>query len=160
MKENLGMGFLEIARADFGGRNVGRDGQNRDARAVAVEQTINEVEIAGAATPGKDGKRAGEMRLGACCKGRHLLMADMDPFDLALAADRIGEPVQTVTNDAVDTLDAYSESLGENRGAVLLLIACHHRGSSAIGLRRMPIDSTSPRRHRPAASRTATRVRS
>ncbi len=73
---------------------------------MAVEQTIDEVEIAGAAAPGANGERAGEMRFSARCESGNLLVPDMDPFDLVLPADRIGDPVQAVANDAIDALDA------------------------------------------------------
>jgi hypothetical protein len=46
------------------------------------------------------------MRLGASRKGCDLLVPHMNPFDLSLAADRIGQPIQAVADDAVDPLDA------------------------------------------------------
>ena len=45
------------------------------------------------------------MRLGARREGGDLLVPDMHPLDLALAADRVGQPVQAVADDAVDPLD-------------------------------------------------------
>ena len=42
-------------------------------------------------------------------------MADMDPVDLALAPDRVGDAVEAVANDTVDTLHAGScQGLGES----------------------------------------------
>lgn len=46
------------------------------------------------------------MHLGTRREGRDLHMPDMDPLDLALAPQRIGQPVQAVADDAVDTLHA------------------------------------------------------
>ena len=40
------------------------------------------------------------MRLGACREGGDLLVADVNPFDLSFAADRIGDAVETVADDA------------------------------------------------------------
>ena len=46
------------------------------------------------------------MRLGAGREGRDFFMPDMHPLDLVLGADRIGESVQAVADDAIDALDA------------------------------------------------------
>ena len=46
------------------------------------------------------------MRLGTRGEGRDLLVPDMNPFDLALAAKRVGQPVQAVANNAINPLDA------------------------------------------------------
>jgi hypothetical protein len=45
-------------------------------------------------------------RLGTSREGGNLLMPDMQPFDLSLAAYDIGEAVEAVTDDTVDALDA------------------------------------------------------
>ena len=48
-------------------------------------------------------------------------MADVDPFDLPLATDRIGDPVEAIANDAVDALDTgHCEGLSE------LICHCTH----------------------------------
>ena len=61
------------------------------------------------------------MRVGAGRESRHFFMPDMHPLDLALAADRVGEPIQAVADDAIDALDAgRRESLGE------LICDCFH----------------------------------
>ena len=46
------------------------------------------------------------MGLGAGGKSRDLLVPDMRPIDLAPAADRVGEAVQAVTDNAVNAFDA------------------------------------------------------
>ena len=48
-------------------------------------------------------------------------MADMDPFDLALPAQRVGEPVQAVADDAVDALDARCD---QNLGKLICYCFC------------------------------------
>ena len=41
-------------------------------------------------------------------------MADMDPLDLPLTTDRIGDPVEAIANDAEDALDTrHCEDLSE-----------------------------------------------
>ena len=56
------------------------------------------------------------MRLGAGGERCHLLMPDMNPFDLALAAQRVGQPVETVADDAVNPFDSCG---GENLGKLI-----------------------------------------
>ena len=54
------------------------------------------------------------MCLGAGGEGRDFLMADMQPFNLALLANGIGYAVQTVPDNAVDAFDAgCGEMFGE-----------------------------------------------
>ena len=114
LEQRLGMGFLEIAAADLGGRDLRGDRQHRHARAMAIEQAVDEVQIAGSAAPRADGELAGQMRLGAGREGGDFFVPDVDPFDLALAADRVGQTVQAVADDAVDALDAGGrEGFGE-----------------------------------------------
>ena len=100
----LRMGLLEIARPDLGRREVGRDRQHRHARAMAIEQAVDEMQVAGAAASGAHRKAAAEMRLGARREGSDLLVAHVEPFDLSLAADRVGQPVQAIADNAVDPL--------------------------------------------------------
>lgn len=108
------MGLLEISGSDLGRRNMGRDRQHRHARAVAIEQAIDEMQVAGSATTGTHRDAAGEMRLCAGGKGRDLLVAHVNPFDLALATNRVREAVQAVAHDSIDALDARGgERLGE-----------------------------------------------
>jgi hypothetical protein len=54
------------------------------------------------------------MRLGAGRESGNLLMSQMHPLDLSLAADGIRESVQTVADDSVDAFHAgHRECLGE-----------------------------------------------
>jgi hypothetical protein len=49
------------------------------------------------------------MRLGTRRESHDLLVPDMDPFDLALAAQRVGQPVQAVADNAINPLDAVRD---------------------------------------------------
>jgi hypothetical protein len=73
---------------------------------MAIEQAVYEMQIAGSATTGADGKLSGQMRFGTRGESRRLFMPHMDPFNLALAPKRVGQPVQTIADNAIDTLDA------------------------------------------------------
>jgi hypothetical protein len=100
------MGFLEISGAEFGRRDLRRNGKHRHARPLTIKQAIDEMEIAWAAASGADRKLASQMRLGTGRESRDLFVPHMHPLDLALAADRIGQPVQAVADDAIDSLNA------------------------------------------------------
>src|SRR5262249_53976964 len=109
--------LLEIGAADFGARDVGGDREHRHAAAMAVEQAVDEMQVAGPAAAGTDGEFAREVRLGAGGEGRGLLVAQMHPRDLLLLAQRIGETVQRIADHAVDALDARDiEGFGHQVG--------------------------------------------
>src|SRR6267378_5903757 len=64
------------------------------------------MQIAGAAAAGADGKLTRQMGLGTRREGRDLLVPDMHPFDVTLAAQRVSEPVEAIADDAVNPLHA------------------------------------------------------
>jgi hypothetical protein len=64
------------------------------------------VEIPWTAASGADRKLSRQVRLRTGRESRNLLVPHMHPFYLALAADRIGQPVQTVADDAIYPLHA------------------------------------------------------
>jgi hypothetical protein len=54
------------------------------------------------------------MRLRTCREGGHLLVSNVHPLYLALAADRVGQPVEAVPDNAIDPLHAdCREGFGE-----------------------------------------------
>jgi hypothetical protein len=75
------MSSLEIINPDFAAGNMGRDCQNRHMVALAIEQAIDQMQIARTAAAGTDSKISGEMSLGACRESGGLLMAHVDPAD-------------------------------------------------------------------------------
>jgi hypothetical protein len=64
------------------------------------------MQIAGSTASGADREFPCQVRLGTGRESRDLLVAHMHPFDLALAADRIGQPVQAIADDAIYSLHA------------------------------------------------------
>jgi hypothetical protein len=105
------VGFLEIARADFCRWYVGCDRKHGHPRTMTVKQAVDKMQIAWSATAGADGKLAGQVRCRECSR---FFMAHMDPFDLALAPKRVGQTIQAIADNAIDTLDACrGESLRE-----------------------------------------------
>src|SRR5207245_6546234 len=105
LEQDLRMGFLEVGRADLPRGDVRGDREHRHARTMAIEQAVDEMQIARPTAPGADGEFAGQMRFRAGSEGGDLLVSDVDPFDLSLAANGIGEAVQAVTDDSVDAPD-------------------------------------------------------
>jgi len=94
------------------------DRQHRHAAALAVEQPVDQVKVAGAAAACAHGQLAGHVGLGAGSEGRAFLVPHVNPLDLAVdvalhAPQRIGEAVERITDDAVHALDAgLLQSLG------------------------------------------------
>src|SRR6185437_3671309 len=103
-EQRLRMGLLEVARADFPGRNVSGDGQHRHTRALAIEEPVDQVQVARSAAAGADGEAPREMGLRARGESSHLLVPDVNPFDLALPAQAVCNPVEAVAHDAIHTL--------------------------------------------------------
>src|SRR5262249_42052373 len=92
------------------------------ARAVAVEQAVDEMQVARSAAAGADRELTREMGLATGGKRRDLLVPDVNPFDLALAAQRVGQPVETVADDAVNAFDSRRH---ENVGELIRDPLCH-----------------------------------
>src|SRR5262244_4465629 len=122
LEQLLRVRLLEIARADFRRRDLGGDCEHRQARAVAVEETVDEMQVAGPAAAGADRKLTGEMGFARGGKRCDLLVPDMNPFDLALMAQRVGQPVETVADDAVNALDSRRQ---KNLGELIRYPLCH-----------------------------------
>src|SRR5262245_20970310 len=104
-EQALGMGGLEVVDADLPARNMRGDRQHRHTAAMTIVKPVDEVQVARTAATGADRKLAGEMRLGAGGEGRGFLVAHMNPVDAFDAAQRVGEPVERIAYDAVDTPD-------------------------------------------------------
>src|SRR5216684_1753634 len=84
---------------------MSRDRYYRHARAVAVEQTIDQVQVARAATSGADRETACDMRVRAGGERGDFLVPDMQPLHAAMATQGIGEAIEAVAHDSIDTLD-------------------------------------------------------
>ena len=72
---------------------------------MAIEEAVDKVKVAGAATPGADCKLAGHVRVRARGKGRHFFVADVDPLDGFLSAHRVGDPIERIADYSVDSLN-------------------------------------------------------
>ena len=79
------MRLLEIVGADLGRGNLGRDRHDGHARAMAVEQPVDQVQIARTATAGTYCKAAGEMCVGTRGEGGYFFMSYVHPLDAAVS---------------------------------------------------------------------------
>ena len=102
----LRMGLLEVLPADLLGRDVRGDGQHRDPAAVGVEQAVDQVQVARSAAGRAHRQFPGQRRLGGRRERGRLLVPDVLPGDRAVAAHRVGEPVQRIPGNPVYPLHA------------------------------------------------------
>src|SRR5215510_13183664 len=73
---------------------------------MAVEQAVDEMQVAGPTASRAHRELASEMGLRTRRERSNFLMPDMNPFDPALPANGVRQSVQTVADDAEDPLDA------------------------------------------------------
>jgi hypothetical protein len=73
---------------------------------MAIEEAVDEVKIARAATARAHRELSGKMSLRAGGKRGYLFMPYMQPFDLFALPDDVGQPVQGVANHPVDPFHA------------------------------------------------------
>ena len=132
LEQRLGMCLLEIPAADLGAWDLRGDCEHRHARAVAVKKAVDEVQVAWPAASGTDRELAGQVCLGAGREGADLFVPHMDPLDLALAADSVGQTVQAVTDNPIDPLDAS----GGEGFSELIRNGCHESCSEVRALHR------------------------
>src|SRR5580698_701191 len=98
--------LLKISTPDFCARNLRRDGQYGDAAALAIVKTVDQVHVSRPTASGAYGQFAGEMRLRAGGKCASLLMAHANPFDVVAGTNRVGDAIQRIAGDSVDSLHA------------------------------------------------------
>ena len=79
-----------------------RDRQHRDPAPVGVIQAVDQVQVARPAAACAHRQLAGQRGLRAGRERGGLLVAHVLPGDAAIAAHRIGEPIQGVTGNPVD----------------------------------------------------------
>ncbi|MNZ65272.1 hypothetical protein D3C78_834590 [compost metagenome] len=90
----LRMRFLKIAAADFARRNMCGNGQHRNVIAMAVEQTVYQMQITRPARSGANRQLACQLRFRACGKCRDFFMAGGHPFDGAHSVEAVAESVK------------------------------------------------------------------
>lgn len=107
LAEQLGrVGLLEITEADLARWDVAGDGKHRHMVALAIEQTIDEMEIAWPATSRADGELARRRRIGACRKRACLFVANMHEDNAAVLAELPVDRVEAVAGHPPYPFDA------------------------------------------------------
>ena len=105
-EKRLWVGFLEVATPDLLSRDMGCDSEDGHTASVGIEQPVDEVEVPRTAARSHHGKVAGNRSLPCSGKRRSLLVADVFPGDAAIAAQRVGEAVERIARETVDTADS------------------------------------------------------
>ena len=100
------MGFLEISAADFLRGNMGGNRKDGHAASMSIVKTINEVQVSGTTASRADGQFSGQSCLCAGGERCGFLVADTNPADPFPASYRIGDPVERIASDTVDSLYA------------------------------------------------------
>jgi hypothetical protein len=103
----------------YSGVDMRGDGKHRHARAMAIEQAVDEMQVTRPATAGAHRELSGQMRLDPCGERTRLFIANVHPSDLALPTNGIGDAVERVADDRIDPFDARrSEGLDELVGDI------------------------------------------
>src|SRR5437588_12424736 len=92
-KKMFRMRFLKIAAADFLTWNLRGDGEDGNAATVAIVNPVDQMQVAGPTTSRADREASGEVRFRAGGKRRRLFVSDVDPLNLFLPTNRVGDPV-------------------------------------------------------------------
>jgi hypothetical protein len=100
------MGLLKVATPDLDPRDLGGDRQHRHPAPLRLEQSVDQVQVPGAATSHAHRQPPGYGRFSRRSESRCLLMADVLPHERAITPKRIGEAIQRVARDAIDALYA------------------------------------------------------
>jgi len=74
--------------------------------AMAIEQTVDQMQIARSATARAHGEAPGRSRVRAGREGGRFLVTRVHPADRANLVEAVGQPIQTVAGHAPNPLDA------------------------------------------------------
>ena len=103
-------------------RHLPADRQHRGVRLLGVVEAVEQVDRARADGAHAHAEPAGQLRLGAGGERARLLVAHADPLDAVLAADRVGDRVQGVADDAPDLGTPWSASAATMSSATVMLL--------------------------------------
>src|SRR5277367_6092763 len=86
LEQALGVRCLKIIDPNFSARDMGGNGQHGHAVALAIEETVYEMQISRPAAAGANGQLAGQVGLRSSSESGSLFMTDMYPSDGFLPA--------------------------------------------------------------------------
>jgi hypothetical protein len=107
-EEMFRVGLLEVPAANFIAGDLRRDGQDRNPVSVTVVESVDQVQISGTATAGANRQPAREMGIRTRGKGCRFLMPQMNPIQLFGGSNRIGNAVERVAGNTVNSPDSRS----------------------------------------------------
>jgi hypothetical protein len=117
------MRLLKIAAPNFLTWNLRGDGKNWNTTAVTIVKSIDQMQISRAATSGTNREAAGKMGFRAGGERGRFFVSHVNPFHALLFANRIGDPIEGITADSVDSFHAgLRKSLDDQSGDAFL---CH-----------------------------------
>src|SRR6266446_204926 len=105
-KEMFWMRLLEIAAAYLRTRNLRRDSKDGNSAAMTIVKTVDQMQIAWTATSGAHGQLFGQLRFGAGGERRRFFVPDRHPLQIFARPDRIGDAVQRITHQSVNSFHA------------------------------------------------------
>jgi hypothetical protein len=105
-EEVFGASLLEVIRAELGAGNLRGDGEDGDAAALTVVQSIYKVEVARTTASRTDGELASDLGLAPGGEGGDLFVSNHHPIDAVVDADGVCEAVEGIPGDPIDALDA------------------------------------------------------
>ena len=103
-KDDLRMGLLEVVAAQFGGWYLSGNGEHGNPASLCFVQSIDEMEIAGPATPCAHSQRSGDVSLSPGSERCSFLITNGTPGNIAAGTDHLGDRVQRVASDTINTL--------------------------------------------------------
>ena len=105
-KQMFRMRLLEIAAPDFRARNLRCDRKHRDTAAMTIVKSVDQMEIARPATSRAHREIPGQLRFRAGRKRRRLFMPHRHPLQIFPRPDRIGDAVQRIAHQSINSLHA------------------------------------------------------
>src|SRR5258708_1012032 len=96
-EQMLRMRLLKVAASNLVTRNLRRNSKYRHTIPMTIEETIDKVKIARAATARAHSDRTCKVSLRTGSKSSHLLMPYMYPLDLFTFPDYVGQAIQRIT---------------------------------------------------------------
>src|SRR5215813_10896199 len=98
----LRMRFLKVAAPDFSAGYLRGDRQDGDTAAVAIVESVDQVQIARTAASRADRQCSRKVRFRSCGKGGRLFVPQMNPLKAVGGANRVRNAVKRVAGQAID----------------------------------------------------------
>ena len=110
VKHAMRVGLLKVGTTELDARCDRRQREHRCARPVRVIEPIEKVYVPGPRGSGAHRYPAGELRLRPGRERTNLLVANVNPTQLAVAPDRIADRIEAIPDHAVDPLHTSPDS--------------------------------------------------